>query len=366
MVAKRTTIQVNRMRLIWLGILLLWLSGCGGLQPYGPPEMQPLNAEQQSRVGSAVADKLIQLLGGPYQDTQLSVELNRLAAKLAPRPPLILVADRAAAELYPLPGGRVVMTRGLLSAVTSPAALDTLLRRSAGLAENAAGTISNPRHAEAVAQILAGKDSVYDPDAAAIRLARQFAEHPCGQACLDARPLRNTAAGTANLPPLPEAVRRLAPLQPGFDLLARARQYEQQDDQRRAIATYLQAATAAPDEANILGSLGLACLRAGQMQPARLHLKKAIALQPDYYRTLMGLGYLELQLGNYGMADELLAESIRLLAVAENLYLLAEAREKGGDREGAMALYRLVVNADRSGKLGKSAATRLAPSAGAQ
>jgi len=80
----------------------------------------------------------------------------------------------------------------------------------------------------------------------------------------------------------------------------------------------------------------------------------------------MGLGYLSLQLGKFQQANELLTKSVRLLAVAENLFLLAETREKSGDATGAAALYRLVVEADRYGKLGRSAAERLAQKAGAQ
>jgi hypothetical protein len=362
----QTRIQTKTLPLICLAALLTWLGGCGGLTPLGPAEEPPLSAEQQARVGTAVAEKLIQILGGPYYDGQLAADLNRMAARQVSRPPVLAVADRSAAELYPLPGGRIVMTRGLLAGMRSRAELDSLLRYAARLADTANRARMSPSMAETAGQVLSRTSSVFDPDAAAIRLARLIAREPCGQDCLAPVLVDPARAGTPGLPPLPESVRRLAELQPGFELLASAREYEQREDQGKAIATYLQAAAATPDEPYILGSLGLAYLRAGQLQPARLHLQKAVDLQPDYYRTLMGLGYLSLQLGKFQQANELLAESVRLLAVAENLFLLAETREKSGDATGAAALYRLVVEADRYGKLGRSAAERLAQKAGAQ
>ena len=130
-------------------------------------------------------------------------------------------------------------------------------------------------------------------------------------------------------------------------------------------STIVLAATT-PDEPRILGSLGMAYLRAGQNQAARLHLQKSVKLQPDYYRTQMGLGYLYLQKGKFRQANQALAMSARLLPVSENLFLLAEAREKSGDVEGAILLYQLVVESDRHSKLGRTSASRLAKSAGAQ
>jgi tetratricopeptide (TPR) repeat protein len=80
----------------------------------------------------------------------------------------------------------------------------------------------------------------------------------------------------------------------------------------------------------------------------------------------MGLGYLYLQLGKISQANEALASSARMLPVTENLFLLAEAREKSSDIDGAMALYRLVVESDQNSKLGRTAAGRLASPATVQ
>jgi Tfp pilus assembly protein PilF len=220
--------------------------------------------------------------------------------------------------------------------------------------------------AEATEDVLSVSGSTYDPDSAAIRLARIFERQACVQDCLPTTQPVAVVDDKTGSTGLPESVKQLSGLQPGYELAARARKAEKTDDQAKAIALYLQAATTAADEPRILGSLGLAYLRAGQLQPARLHLQKAVKLQPDYYRTQMGLGYLYLQQGKFSQANQALARSVRMLPVTENLFLLAETREKSGDVKGAKSLYRVIVESDRSSKLGRTAAKRLKQSAGAK
>jgi uncharacterized protein HemY len=189
-------------------------------------------------------------------------------------------------------------------------------------------------------------------------MSRIFERTACVEDCLvSALPPVGGKPGPGQLP---ESLRRLAGIAPGYLLLAQARNYEESGDQTQAITTYLQAASEAPDEPRVLSALGMAYLRAGEMSSARIHLQKAVKLQPEYYRTLMGLGYLYLQSGNPGQANQLLTESVRLLPVTENLFLLAEAREKSGDTVGARSLYSLIVESDRHSKLGRTSAGRLA------
>jgi predicted TPR repeat methyltransferase len=78
----------------------------------------------------------------------------------------------------------------------------------------------------------------------------------------------------------------------------------------------------------------------------------------------MGLGYLALEKGSLRQASRELAESVKLLPVIENLFLLAESREKSGDIKDALALYRIIVKADPGSKLGRSSARRLAQAGG--
>ena len=352
----------NIFYLVCLSVLLAWLGGCAGLAPSQQPQLTPA---QETRVGTSVEGKLIQMLGGHYYNKRLSADLNRLGSRYVQGPHSfkISIADRSVPALYPLPGGRTIITRGLLTEVSNLEELESLLSYAARLSNEVYEGRAERSLTELTSELLSVSDSMYDPDSAGIRLALLYKQGSCEQSCLALIRVANGVTGKVDLP---ESVVQLSKLLSGYKLLADAREFERADDQAQAIATYLQAATTSPDEPRILGSLGLAYLRAGQLQPARLHLQKSVKLQPDYYRTQMGLGYLYLQLGKIRRANEALAVSVRMLPVTENLFLLAEAREKSGDIEGAMLLYQLVVESDHDSKLGRTSASRLAQSAGAQ
>jgi len=349
-------------RLRWSAIIiaLIWLAGCAGMDQYLPTDAPLLTAEQEIKVGRAVEDRLLQLLGGPRHDKALFKELDSLvkqqigdSGRFA-----ISVAEKSAAELYVLPGGRVVMTRGLLSEIRDHGKLSTLLQAASTLDGTAFPDRSNRASNKAVADILSQKESVYDPESGSVRLARIFARRPCEGSCLTSL----LQSGVSRSGEVPQSIRMLAELRPAYELLKEAQRLEKADNPAQAIAHYLNVATMAPDEPQILGTLGMAYLRAGELQTARINLQKAVDLHPDYYMTRMGLGYLYLQLGRVRKANDELAESVRLLPVTENLFLLAEAREKGGDADGGMSLYRLITETDPYSKLGRMAADRLSRS----
>lgn len=355
-------IFLSRLSHVCLLLVLTWLSGCAGLTQYAPSKSVKLTSVEESRVGTAVEGLLLQMLGGPYNDRALSEDLNHF---LPGTPPFkISIADRSAPALYPLPGGRAIMTRGLLAHVRNRVELELLVAHAVYLSEHIYDNPVRLTVAEATTEILTASPSEFAPDSAAIRLARLFEKYPCEQDCLSQVLLGGSKTVHTGQVELPESVKRLSGLHSGYELLAKAQELEKQDDKSNAIATYLQAAAKTPDEPRILGSLGLAYLRVGQLQQARLHLQRAAGLQPEYYRVQMGLGYLYLQLSRYSQANQALANSVLMLPVTENLFLLAEAREKSGDVAGAMSLYRLVAETDRTSKLGQSAASRLAQSAG--
>ena len=347
---------------IWLLAGLAGLAACSGLAQYAPAEPLKLTRAERDRVGGAVEGKLIQMLGGPYHDKTLAKDLRRYAQSVQPFK--FSVADRSSSALYPLPGNRAIISRGLLAEIRSRAELEALLLYAVRLSDNVYADRVARSTVEATEAVLSDLSPLYDPDSAAIRLARLYEKNPCEQSCLTSFRQTTGTAGAAGAAALPESVKRLSTLHAGYELLAEAQDFERVGDPAKAIATYLQAAATTPDEPRILGFLGLAYLRAGQLQPARLHLEKSVKLQPEYYRTQMGLGYLYLQLGKYDQANQALASSTRMLPVIENLFLLAEAREKSGDLDGAKSLYRLVAESDRNGKLGRTAGNRLTPSAG--
>lgn len=329
---------------------LLWLGGCVAMGDL-PVVTQPLSAGEEARLGATVAPRLLQMLGGPYHDRQLITDLKRLAPRLGSQQLELLVADRSEPALYALPGQRLVLTRGLLARTRNGAELSALLH---GAHDDSAVWMTRSM-AAAVRELETTPADPFDPAAADLRLAKDFAGRPCVDACL-AKLLSGQTGGL----PIAKSVARLAALQSGYDQLARAQELEASGRGGQAIALMLQTAGETPDEPLLLGALGMAYLRAGQVQQARLHLQKSVKLQPDYYRTQMGLGYLYLQLKRDSDARAALTKSVALLPVTENLFLLGEAHEKTGDTTGAANFYRRVVRHDGRSRLGLEAQERLA------
>jgi tetratricopeptide (TPR) repeat protein len=145
----------------------------------------------------------------------------------------------------------------------------------------------------------------------------------------------------------------------GYQLYDQALALEGKGDLRQAIVTYLQAATAAPDEGLILTGLGMAYLKADDIPSARLHLAKAVRLDGSYYQSRMGLGYALLQQKEAARAVTELEASIKLLPTLQGTYLLAEGYELSGRRDEALLNYRTVVKAAPESKLGRAAAGKL-------
>lgn len=126
-----------------------------------------------------------------------------------------------------------------------------------------------------------------------------------------------------------------------------------------AIATYHKAMQKAPNHGLLLTALGMAYLRNEDLVPARRYLLKAVSVEPSYYQSRMGLGYIYLNNKQVTDAVQQLEASVNLLPTIEGTYLLGEAEKAQGNLERAKQLYQAVVQADQNGKLGQAAAARL-------
>ncbi|MFA5517087.1 MAG: tetratricopeptide repeat protein [Desulfuromonadales bacterium] len=146
---------------------------------------------------------------------------------------------------------------------------------------------------------------------------------------------------------------------PGRAMYEEARRLEARGEISRAIAAYLQAVNESPDEPVFLTGLGMAYLRGENPAAARPHLARAVRLDENNYRARQGYGYVLLNLGDEKRAVQQLEAALRLRATIQGKFLLAEAYEKTGSRQQAIALYREVAEADPSGKLGRAAAERM-------
>jgi predicted Zn-dependent protease len=147
----------------------------------------------------------------------------------------------------------------------------------------------------------------------------------------------------------------LATLSPGYALFEQGLQLERQEHFLKAIAVYLQAATQAPDQSQILTGLGLAYLKVGERNSARHHLQRAVRLDGGYYRSHLGLGYVSLQLGDLERAEKELGESLALLPTVQGRYLLADVYRSQEDWRRAVPLFRQVMDAEPHSTLGKAA-----------
>ncbi len=159
--------------------------------------------------------------------------------------------------------------------------------------------------------------------------------------------------------PFARAVAGLRRLRQGYTLYDQARQFEGQGQLSKAIAGYLQAATAAPDQALILTALGTAYLKANDLVAGQQHLNRAVQLDGQYYRSRLGLGYVLLEQESYPRAVRELEASMALLPTLQGAYLLAGAYEGNRQIAQAVEMYRAVTTADAGGRLGQAAAERL-------
>lgn len=401
-------------------VLTLFLAACGGprMIPHSKvvlPGKQADVVSHANRTGERLFPATCQLLGGLYPDNSLQAYLQKVGKRLlAPgEAGRFVVVNESRPDALALPGGFVLVTRGLLADLEGEGPLVALLAHQLehvrqGHAAQLAGVslgelpppVSGPSYAPEArlaperaslllksrftarqeAEVLRGSLSRlakagYDPREG-LRLQEfllaqgeagwregMLKRHPLSGKDLKALDresgalagaVTRTGNGEFN-----QALKRLRANLPGYVLYDEARALERGGQLREAVATYLRAATASPDESIILAALGTAYLQAGDLGSARLHLAKAVVLDQRYYYSRMGLGYAHLQQGGTASAIAELEESLRLLPSQRAAFLLAEAYEKEGKIPAAREFYRAVAEADSRSKLGKFAAERL-------
>jgi len=157
-----------------------------------------------------------------------------------------------------------------------------------------------------------------------------------------------------------QAIAPLVETRAAYDLYDQARELEAKGQLDVAIETYHRAMQQAPEHGLLLNGLGMAYLRKDDFIPARRYLIKAVNVDPDYYQSRMGLGYIYLQNKNPAEASAHLKKSLELVPTVQAAYLLGEAEEAQGNLVQARQLYQAVAQADANGKLGQAAAAKLA------
>lgn len=101
-------------------------------------------------------------------------------------------------------------------------------------------------------------------------------------------------------------------VQPREALSLLARAYEAQKDYEQAISVYRRLSTLAGDDPNVLLSLGVACMKAGQYDRARQILISVSQRRPENSAVLRDLGYCLLKLGDIDQALQMYRQSVDL------------------------------------------------------
>lgn len=380
------------------------LAGCT-INPIDSRSDQALSATSVKTDGMRDRSDYLQIIqenGGIYRDRNLTEYINAVGERLArvtQHPRLqahFTLIDNSTPSAAVLPGGYILLTRGLLASLSRESELVYLLGHEFGhlnaghILSAPAGTTVNisdkgySLEQEIEADHLAIDYMVradYAPLAALLpldvslqRLNLKMTSDSsawllsCFQISVK-RLLENQQYINENYPLVVGgdqgnddfilAFESLQGAENGYITYNQGRQMEHEGQIAEAISAYHQALLEAPNEPVILMGLGMAYLRNEDLIPARRYLLKAINLQGDYYQSHLALGYVYQQKQQYEKALVQFEAGYKLFPTQEGQYLLAETREALGDKEGARKLYKAVIQTDALGKLGRNAAERL-------
>jgi len=418
--------------LLSLAVLIL-LAGCAANPVTGRQELALVAVSTQEEVdlGQKTYPKILQKMGGSFQDPELDQYLRQVGMKLARvshRPELpyqFKIVNDSTPNAFALPGGPIAISRGLLVGIDNEAQLASIVGHEIGhvtarhavqgmqrgtmlglglsvlsgatsnstyggltqqTGQLAASLINNTYSREqesesdrlgidymvkagfnplGAVQVQAYFYNQIEKGADPNWLTGLFRTHPFSKERMLANEQYVRSRYAQELKTLPfnreefqQATLRVRQLEPGYEMYEQGRKQEARGDLRGAIATYLNAAALAPDQALIMTGLGMAYLKADDLQSARHHLERALQLGPGYYQSHMGLGYIYLEQGQTEHAVTQLQQSMELLPTGQGAFLLAEGFAKQGKKQQAYELYQQVAKADPNGQLGQTAAAR--------
>lgn len=375
----------NNFWMMLLIILSLLLLGCAGGPLSGPSSQLRIELEltpqQEISVGACANRRILQRLGGLYPDQDLAAYVSSIGQQLArhsQRPQLnyhFSIANDSSPTALALPGGFVLITRGLIAQLASETQLASILAREishivAGhslqilrynvrLTEHSLADLLTLEKGDTARQIL---ETRVLTDAF---LHVQYREDQQLETdLLSAELLAKTGYPLQNLSGADKKrfnvnTESLKETQEAYQLYDTAKKVEKDGAYGDAIEIYHRAMQKAPGHGLLLTGLGMAYLRNEDLVPARRYLLKAVRADSEYYRSHMGLGYVYLDSDQADQAVSHLQLSVDLLPVVEGVFLLADAHVLKGRVVRARELYQSVVEADRKGPLGQAAVERV-------
>ncbi len=409
-----------------LFLLLLVVGGCS-LKPQVArvSDDTPLSAQQEARLGQILSSTLIQYLGGDYPESGLEKFVNQVARRLVTDNSnlqlQVRVANHSDAYSLALPGGLVVVTRGLLQEIESEPQLAALLAREIGYSQ--AGLVTENLkpmirgRAVFLEDVQPGEPNysqrlLLTRELTDVALRRGFGSEKDNSADIitidvlvrSGYPLngffeldklwqrlnRTAIDGGRSVHPEPLSALRLQaardyidatyPGYPGvkgldsntyfrqlvspdqlssaYQLYDQARDAEAAGEQTRALQLYHQAIQQQP-RSLLLTALGMAYLRGEDLIPARRYLRQAVHVDTKFYQSRLGLGYIHLRRSEWSEAVAEIEASLTLLPTLQGIFLLAETEEGRGNVVRARSLYRHLLEVEGRSDLGRAAAARL-------
>ncbi len=385
----------------------------------------PPTPQQEVQLGLILTDMLIQYLGGDHPEVSLESYVNQVARRLVTADSSqriqVRVANHSDVYSLTLPGGFIVVTRGLLQELESESQLAALLAREIGYSQSDLVAESmkpivrgravflqdvQPGDALFVQRLLLtreltdvalhrgyGSEIDYSVDIATIdklvhgnyslngffeldqmwqRLNRAATDSgrsvypdPLSELRLQAARDYITTTypdyhGAKELHSDTDFRQLVSPdqLRPAYRLYDQARSAEMVGEQTRALQLYHQAIQEQP-LSMLLAALGMAYLRGEDLIPARRYLRQSVAVDAEYYQSRLGLGYIHLRRSEWSDAAAELEASLALFPTLQGTFLLAETEEGRGHGVRARNLYRHLLEVDGQSALGRAAAERL-------
>ncbi|PLX97085.1 MAG: hypothetical protein C0621_00760 [Desulfuromonas sp.] len=398
-------------RILSLALLTMFgMVGCAGLRGITLPG-SPI---EQRRLALSLDSSLVQLAGGLYRDEALQAYLQEKLQLVVSGGTMIPATfwrlrflNDSTPRLLALPGGELFLSRGLLSGLQSENEILTLLAHAVAHADlghlprgegmeiwprllvpaekkfdthslakekgRAAKALLSGRYGERQEELVLplmrrlllalGKEPAFAPwsytpegDLPAALWESGFSQrHPLALAESE----RNEVI-TPSSARFDAAFAQIRKATAAYALFDEAMASERDGDLKRAIALYLQAASAAPEESPFYLALGRCYLQSGDLPSSRRFFAQALKKGGDDAEARLGLGYISLQQKDYDVARHHLEKSQSLLPTARSDYLLGELWDEEGEKERAADFYRRVL-ADpvASETLRRSATNRL-------
>lgn len=411
-----------------IAAVLASLAGCATNPVTGQNELNIISTQQEISLGAENYGPAQQMQGGLYKvDPQVGAYVREVGQRLSavsdrPLPYEFVVLNSSVPNAWAMPGGKLAINRGLLTALNNEAELAAVLgheithaaaRHSAQqmqrglllqagvLAAAAAAGSANERYAPLAVGTAALAASVvnqrysreaeleadyygmgymaragYDP-AAAVSLQETFvrlsegrqsgwlqgllASHPPSTERVAQNRLRAQQLGVKGEMDTDRFKARMATLlrdQPAYAAYDDAVKAVANKDYAKAGDLAARAAALQPREALFHAMQGFVALQKGQPSEALADYQRALALDGDYYQHYVGAGLAAKGLNRGPEATRYLEKSVSLLPTATAHNALGELALARGDRQAAVSHLRIAAQSDSP--VGKQARDTLA------